>query len=71
MILIAGMEAFYGFTVCRNVSFEVFLPPAYVVRRECNIFSLSVHRGGGGGMSGTPIPVTGPVPAPAGRRGYP
>ena len=36
---------------------KILLPPAYVVRREGNVFagvSLSVHTGGVGG--GTPVP---------------
>ena len=39
-----------------------FLPPAYEVR-EGNVFSLSVHRGGGAGPVPSPVPdpVLGPV----------
>ena len=42
----------------------IFLPPAYKVRREGNIFSLSVHQWGGGEGTAGGTPVRTPSPHP-------
>ena len=44
--------------ICKIFKFKFeFLPPAYVVRREGNSFTLSVHTWGGGGGGGYPYPI--------------
>ena len=48
------------------------LPPAYEVRREANVFSLSVcSLGGGGGYPLVTGPVKSPVPGPSRGEGTP